>query len=87
LLLFDNNFLTYLLNQNSRPPAHSETGDPVEHAKARVEYLIQCLEKSKERVLIPTPALAEVLVFAGDALEEWMNIINTTSVLEVVDFD
>jgi len=87
LVLFDSNFLTYLLNQNSRPPAHSETGDPVDHAKARVEYLIQCLEKSKERTLIPSPALAEVLVSAGDALEEWLSIINTTSVFEVVDFD
>jgi len=87
LVLFDNNFLTYLLNPDSRPPANSETGDPVDHAKARVEYLIQCLEKPKERILIPAPALAEVLVFAGDALEAWLNIINTTSVLEVVDFD
>jgi len=31
--------------------------------------------------------LAEVLVFSGDALDEWLNTINTTSVFEVADFD
>jgi len=87
VVLFDSNFLSYLLNRNSRAPIDSKTGEPVAHAQKRVEYLIQCLEKAKERVLIPSPALAEVLVFAGDALVEWLAVINSTAVFEVVDFD
>jgi len=87
LVLFDNNFLSYLLNRDARSPLDSKTGEPVQHAQERVEYLIQCLDQSGERILIPSPALAEVLVFAGDALGGWLNLINSTAAFEVADFD
>ncbi len=87
MVLFDSNFLSYLLNRNSRTPIDFKTGEPVQHAQKRVEYLIECLEKSKERVLIPTPVLAEVLVFAGDALGQWLKIINGTTAFEIAGFD
>lgn len=35
--------------------------------KKKLEFLVRTLEESRERVLIPTPALAEYLTRAGDA--------------------
>lgn len=87
MVLFDSNFLTYLLNPDSRPPKYTEADGPVEHAKERVTYLIQKLEKSNERVLIPAPVLSEVLVFAGTAMQEWLSIINAMGALKIAEFD
>lgn len=87
MVLFDNNFLSFLLNRDARSPLDSNSGEPVQYAQERVEYLIQCLDQSRERILIPSPALAEVLVFAGDAMGEWLTLINNTAAFEIADFD
>jgi predicted nucleic acid-binding protein len=87
MVLFDNNFLSYLLCPDARPPIDIDTSKPVAHAQERIQHLIESLEQSQSRILIPSPVLAEVLVFSGDALDEWLNTINTSSVFEVADFD
>ena len=87
MVLFDNNFLSYLLCPDARPPINPETGEVVAQAQERIKHLIQSLEQSETRILIPSPVLAEVLVFSGDALDDWLATINTTSVFEVADFD
>jgi hypothetical protein len=59
----------------------------VPKAKGRVEYLIDTLSKTGEKIIIPTPALSECLVHAGQAGPEWVNIINKASVFRVASFD
>ncbi len=44
-------------------------GKPITSPKERVAYLIQMLEESGDRVMIPTPVLSEVLVRAPDGTQ------------------
>ena len=56
-------------------------------AKARVDYLLEDLEKRREKVLIPAPALAEILVHAGEAGPAFLTTILKSSRFQVADFD
>ena len=59
----------------------------VSKAKERVEYLVQKLASTNERIMIPTPALSEVLVRAGSAGLEFMNLMARSSRFEIAPFD
>lgn len=59
----------------------------VHRAKERVEYLIQNLATRRERILIPTPALAELLVRAGKAGAEFTNLIEKSARFQIAPFD
>lgn len=58
MVAFDNNIFCLALH----PSARSD----VDRAKDRIEYLLQTLRDQNERVILPTPVLAEFLVFAGN---------------------
>lgn len=69
MVVFDASVLLLLLDPDASPPNDPATGQPIEHAKARIEHLIATLERQRTKVIIPTPVLSEVLVRAGaDAL-------------------
>jgi predicted nucleic acid-binding protein len=76
-VVFDTSFLVPLLD-----PQVKETSirDP------RVEYLFKQLEKDKAKIIIPTPALSEILIGAGDAAPKYLDIINRSSRFKVVPF-
>jgi hypothetical protein len=59
----------------------------VADAKERVDYLLTDLERRKEKILIPAPALAELLVHAGEAGPEFVNRILKSSRFQMGDFD
>jgi len=59
----------------------------VPKAKERVEYLVQNFASTNERILIPTPALSEVLVRAGSAGLEFVNQMARSSRFEIAPFD
>lgn len=65
MVVFDAGFLTVLLHPNPRLPPNPTTAEPIKYAKERIEYLIDTLSESGEQVIIPTPALAEVLIALG----------------------
>jgi predicted nucleic acid-binding protein len=52
----------------------------------RLEFLVQTLDKSKTKIIIPTPALCEVLIGASDAAPQYLDIINRSSRFKVVPF-
>lgn len=63
-------------------------GLPIEKPKERIELLIQQLQKAKEKLVIPAPALSEALVRAG--VEETSRIVETLnkhSVFRIEPFD
>lgn len=62
---FDAGFLTVLLHPNPRIPPNPMTSEPIKYAKERIEHLIDTLSERGEQVIIPTPALAEVLIALG----------------------
>lgn len=86
ILTLDNSTLTLLINPGARPPEDPATGKPVTHAKERVEALIEGLASS-DRLIIPTPVLAEVLVAAEDAAPDILNRMQTFARLQIVPFD
>ena len=59
------------------------TGD----RRAKLDELVATLEKSKTKIVIPTPALTEVLIRAGKAREEIHNVLSRKSAFEIAPFD
>jgi predicted nucleic acid-binding protein len=55
--------------------------------RARLNHLLETAAKDKQRILIPTPALAEFLVRADDAAAEWLNELEKKSAVDVCAFD
>src|SRR5258708_5335207 len=79
MVVFDNNFLLVALRPNI--PAS------VDRAKERVDHLIQELHKQGERIIVPTPVLAEVLVHAGTVGATHLDMLQRSSKFKIVPFD
>jgi predicted nucleic acid-binding protein len=60
---------------------------PVEGARERVLGLMQDLERERERVVIPTPALAELLVTEGADVQDILNTLHGSQHIRVEAFD
>lgn len=87
MVVFDSTFLVYLLHPEATPPLHPETGKPVIHAAKRIQHLISTLDKAREKVIIPTPALSEFLVKADTASAEYLQIMEKQAIFRVASFD
>jgi hypothetical protein len=79
MVVFDASILLFVFDENTKAS--------VPRAKERVEYLIDTLSKTGERIVIPTPALSECLVYAGPAAPEYLNIIGKQACFRVASFD
>jgi hypothetical protein len=79
MVLFDASILLFVFEENVR--------SSVSKAKERVEYLIDTLSKTGEKIIIPTPALSECMVHAGLAGPEYLNIIGRQACFRVASFD
>lgn len=55
--------------------------------RARLQHMLETAAKEKERILIPTPALAEFLVRTDDATTEWLAELEKKSAVDVCSFD
>ena len=87
MVVIDATILLLLLRPESAVPLDA-AGKPVEHAPARVDFLIRELEKQGSRILIPTPALSEVLVRAGAmASQQIIDAISRRPVFRIEAFD
>lgn len=83
----DSNVLLYLLNPKTRPPTDKKTGNPVDYCQERVAYLIECLSRASETVIIPTPVISEVLTRAGEAAPKYLEILDKQKSIKIVPFD
>jgi hypothetical protein len=79
MVVFDASILLFVLDENTKAS--------VPRAKERVEYLIDTLSKTDEKIVIPTPALSECLVHAGPAGPEYLTIIGRQACFRVASFD
>ena len=52
----------------------------------RLSHLLMTLEKDKSTIIIPAPALSEVLIGAGEAAPRYLSIINASSRFKVAPF-
>lgn len=87
MVVIDATMLLLLLRPGTKPPTDGE-GVPVDKCKERIEFLIQKLQKAKEKIIIPTPALSEALVRAGtEASLQIVEYINKFAVFRIEPFD
>ncbi len=52
----------------------------------RLSHLLATLEKDRTTIIIPAPALSELLIGAGDAAPRYLNIISTSARFKVAPF-
>jgi predicted nucleic acid-binding protein len=86
MVVFDATFLSHLLYPSSRPLLDPSTKQPVERVKERTEYLVETLWDAKQKIAIPTPALAELLAVASKP-QKLLEEIGSSRWFEVYPFD
>ncbi len=59
----------------------------VSRAPERLEYLLRTLEEAGATIIIPTPALAEFLVLAGNEAPRYLKELTGSTVFDIVAFD
>lgn len=79
MVVFDASVLMFLFDEN--------TPSSVLNAKGRVNHLIDRLSEAGEKIVIPTPALSECLVYAGPAGPAYLAILNKMANVRVANFD
>ncbi len=60
--------------------------EPANRTEA-ISNLIQTLSTENAKVIVPTPALAQVLTHSPRQAEDWMRTLNTYSCFQVLPFD
>ena len=81
MVSFDNTVFCLALHPDAKPPAG------VDRAKDRIEFLLEVLKESGDKIIISTPALAEFLVFAGNDGPLYMAAIRDNAIFRVLPFD
>lgn len=87
IVALDASVLIFFFEKQANAPINPETGKPLERCYDRVNHLIAQLAAASAKIVIPTPALAEVLVMAGEAAPEWLDAIGKSRHFVVADFD
>jgi predicted nucleic acid-binding protein len=86
VIIFDTSFLVVLLHPTS-PPAKDRENKPVAQFRERVAYLAQTMDNSGEPIGVPTPAMAELLVGAGEGRRQYVSILSRASRFQIIPFD
>lgn len=79
MIAFDTTFLTLMLVPDAK---HS-----IANARDRVEFLISDIHGSGERIIIPTPALSEILVRGGSARNDIIQTLTKSPKFLIAPFD
>lgn len=87
MVVFDTSILLLVLDSTARAPIDPATKELVSRAAERIEYLISNLSADKEKIIIPTPVLSEVLVHAGTAIQSYLEILNSQAAFRIAPFD
>jgi hypothetical protein len=85
---FDATILMPLVSPNLlTPPIDKNTSLPVTFYKERIEYLVSELDRTRTKIIIPTPALSEVLVYADKATLDYVTVIRQSAAFKIEPFD
>jgi predicted nucleic acid-binding protein len=84
---FDNTMLSILLNPDGKPVYYPGTNSPVELARERAESVVADIEKARRKIILPAPALAELLTAIGPDAQQYLTIIGRSRVFEIGNFD
>lgn len=87
MVVIDATILLLMLRPGTPVPA-GPNGVQIEKPKERIEHLVNELEKTNAKLIIPTPALSEALVSAGaDASQKIVDELTRWSVFQITPFD
>jgi predicted nucleic acid-binding protein len=86
MVAFDNTILSILLFPDAEVH-EGEDAKPVERARDRVNALVQEIAEAGEQVLVPSPALAEVLATPACDMEEVLSTLRASAFIRIGDFD
>jgi hypothetical protein len=87
IVAFDASTLVYVFNEKAGAPPDPKTGQPVTRCADRIRFLLQTIEREKGKIVIPTPALAEVLVKAEKAAPDYLAEFDRNRHFKLVGFD
>jgi predicted nucleic acid-binding protein len=87
MVVIDATVLMPLMRPDIPVPAGAD-GIPITRVKERIDYLVKRLEKERTKIIVPTPALSEVLVRAGaEASEKIIEHLQKFAVFRIEPFD
>jgi predicted nucleic acid-binding protein len=87
MVSIDAGFLGLFLHPAAKVPNDPSTGLPTLRARDRVERLMDDLDAKRERIIIPSPALAEFLVLAADDGPQYLTEIALRGSFYIYPFD
>jgi predicted nucleic acid-binding protein len=87
MVVFDTSILLLLIEPTAKPPLNPSTGKPVENAPARITHLVSVLSEAREKIIVPTPVLSELLIHAGAAMEQYLHTLNGQASFRIANFD
>ena len=87
IVAFDASILLYVIDEQAKPPTDPMTGNPVDRCRERVAHLLESLQQQNAKIVIPTPALAEVLVRATNRGPEFLRILSSSKPFRIAPFD
>jgi len=89
MVVMDASTLLLLFDPQAKPPKDETTGQPLEKCKERIDLLVQDLSEQKTVILIPTPALSEILIVSKTDTDRAQIIaaISKSRVFRVQPFD
>lgn len=87
MVVFYSTMMLLLIRPDVNTPIDPTTKLPVAHVGARINGLVEFLENRKDKIILPTPALSELLIRAGDSAQSIVNTIQKSSVFRIVPFD
>ena len=87
MIVLDATTLLLLIEPSAKPARDPATGKAVEKCKERIENLLQTLSAAGSQVLLPAPVLAEVLVRAGNAKNQYLTELTGNWAFRPASFD
>jgi predicted nucleic acid-binding protein len=87
MVVFDTSVLLLVLDPSTSPPLDPKTNAPLERAGQRIEHLIDTLSNERQTIIIPTPVISEIMVYAGSAGPKWLQYFTSTTAFRIAPFD
>ncbi len=88
IYVFDAGFLYILFDDKARVPRDAKGKLIVDRAQDRIDFLVRTIsQKSDNKIILPTPALAEFMLLAAQRYSEYLTIIRRRAIFEIAGFD
>src|ERR1700722_16955361 len=87
MIAFDTGGLLHLLDPNAKPAIDPSTKLPVTDCQKRMQFYVSELHRKREKILVPTPVLAELLILASPDGPAIYAKLSKSSVFKIEPFD